>query len=74
MSKKVTYEAIYMPGDGGPDDPSKTGFESEDAAWEYIESRNCDACKKLQEEGNPFGGACSAEWSVDKDGWRDEID
>lgn len=40
------------------------GFKTKDEAWEYIYSRDCENCKRLKEENNPQGYACSAEWSV----------
>lgn len=58
----MSYEAIYMPGDGSESDPSKKGFLSEDEAWEYVISRSCDGCK---EEG--IFSMCAAEWEVDEE-------
>lgn len=52
-----TFEAIYMPGGEGI---NKGGFKTEQDAWDYIVSRNCDGCKK---EG--ISSMCSAEWEVD---------
>jgi hypothetical protein len=61
------YEAIFLPA-SGDFDPSKTGFKSEEAAWEYIETMICRDCKRelTNNPDNPYA-PCTAEWMVDKE-------
>lgn len=56
-----TFEAIYLP--ANKIDPSKSGFKTEDEAWDYASSHFCDECKKMYDRGE--GSACDAEWMVD---------
>lgn len=56
-----TFEAIYLPANNV--DPSKGGFKTEDAAWDYASGHFCDECKKMYDSGK--GSACDAEWMVE---------
>jgi len=43
------YSAVYLAKlPDGATDPSKDGFFSEKAAWEYIHSWMCDNCRKIR--------------------------
>lgn len=59
----MTFEAVYMPGDNGEDDPSKGGFATIEDAIRYAESNYCQHCKEelLKESGHVH---CSGEWGV----------
>ena len=43
-------------------DPTKSGFETEDLAWDYIESHRCSLCQADNNIDGVF--ACDAEWMV----------
>lgn len=45
-------------------DPSRSGFESEDKAWEYVESHRCKMCVDEAKEDKEFICPCDAEWMV----------
>jgi len=61
----MTYEAIYMPGDGSERDPSKGGFKTEKEAWDYALGYFCDDCLKKIKKGQ--GSSCDAEWMIDEE-------
>ena len=64
MKKINKWEAIYMPAsDFG--DPSKSGFDTAEEAWDYAASHFCDDCKKLYDNGE--GSSCDAEWIIDEE-------
>lgn len=79
------YTAYYLPALNGQDDPSSSGFDTEDLAWEYVFSRMCKSCKEeralaLENKTITIDGeeweyllypACASEWIV---GLTDEID
>ncbi len=62
----MTYTALKLSA-SEDNDPSKSGFKTEELAWEYVESHRCRMCKEeaLNNEDPIF--ACDAEWMVCKD-------
>lgn len=70
----IDYTALYLPAlPTGSPNPTKTGFETKDVAWEYVFSRMCSSCKEERErvlkseatdECGSNAPACSAEWLV----------
>jgi len=59
------YTAIKLSSSSNGYDPTKSGFETEDAAWDYIASMRCNLCvaeESMPEEDQIF--ACDAEWMV----------
>lgn len=61
--KETKWTAIYMPATDR-DDPTKSGFATENEAWEYAESRYCKMCREAMKEGKTWMVSCSAEWDV----------
>lgn len=72
------FTALYMPGTDR-NDPSRGGFETEDAAWEWVYGRMCLACKEERRlalageklhahDGNDYECSehppCACEWEV----------
>lgn len=72
----MLFSAIYLPARSeGTPDPSRGGFESEDAAWEFVFTNHmCRRCvesrrRAIAGTGGEFDSeypACSAEWLVGK--------
>ncbi len=61
----MTYSAIKLSASEG-NDPSKSGFETENLAWNYVESHRCSMCvEEALSEDLIF--ACDAEWMVCED-------
>jgi hypothetical protein len=62
-----------MPGRNNNADPTKSGFNTEDEAWQYVFDNMCKNCKDerqrvlagevLYDDDSEYP-ACSAEWSV----------
>jgi hypothetical protein len=65
----MSWTAVYMP--AGQSDRSRSGFDNEDAAWDWIhETQMCESCTRSYKEyaaGDEdayFG--CDGEWLVMK--------
>lgn len=43
--------------------PTKSGFETEDLAWDYIAEHRCDICRAEEGTDDPMF-ACDGEWMV----------
>lgn len=53
------YKAFYLPATDN-DDPSKSGFPSENEAWDYVDTQVCSDCLNGKNHS-----PCYAEWMVD---------
>lgn len=65
---QMKYTAIKLSSSSNGYDPTKSGFSTEDDAWEYIKSMRCNLCvaeESFTEEQQIF--ACDAEWMVTTD-------
>ena len=58
------YEACYLPS-SSENNLSKSGFNSEQEAWDYASKFFCKECKKDYDKGK--GSACDAEWIIDEE-------
>jgi hypothetical protein len=75
------YSAIYLPArQPSRSDSSRSGFETKEAAWEYVYSQMCEACQaerarvlagegqpedwKAGRHGDSLDPPCSFEWIV----------
>lgn len=51
------WTALYLPTCNTDDNPTKNGFESEEAAWEHVFSNMCKGCREERQlalDGKPF--------------------
>ncbi len=71
----MTYTALKLSSSSNDYDPTKSGFETEELAYEYIKSHRCELCES--EEGKEDAiFACDAEWMTltDEEMFEDDTD